>query len=356
MSNLSKRKILLIVESWGKGGTETYVRGLAESLVCNDFDVFIVLLTPAASEDRLSFIDGVQLDVVSKFELFKHLKTIQPDVVNLHLYASLLPVILIVKASRVPVITTIHMPISAWGVRHRLYWRIAFKFSDIVLGVSNAVNAGLSNLKNLCPTPVPGGVSNEFFSVKHKPVDNLFHIFAIGRLEKEKNWGTVVKAISLLSDHYKERIVIDFFGDGSMREDLTYMAKKLCVVVKLHGYIERALLIESLSHAKLSVLPSQFEGLGLSALESMAAGVPVITTNFPAAYDFIEHGKTGHIFSMGDEVGLMRLIRWYMDNPKESEECGRRGQLFINKNFSEEAAYLPYYEITKSIMKRQRYD
>ena len=356
MSILSKKKVLMVIETWGKGGTETYVKGLAEAFACEDVDVYIVSLSRGVGKNELIFAGSVQVVVVSKAELFKYFKKIRPDIVGLHLYASLLPVALIAKASRIPIVTTLHMPISAWGLRHRLYWRMALSLSDVVLGVSTAVNYELLNLKNLYPAPVPGIINNEFFSIKHKSIDDLFHVFAIGRLEKEKNWGTLVKAISLLPKVHKERVVIDFFGDGSMREDLTDMAKKLHVTVKFHAHIEQTMLFESLVHAKLSVLPSRFEGLGLSALESMAAGVPIITANFPAAYDFIEHGKTGHIFPVGDEVSLMRLVVWHMDNPSESEECGREGQRFIRNNFSAEAAYRPYHEITESILKRPHCD
>lgn len=329
-----KPRIMLIMEAWGKGGTETYVRGLAETLACNGVDVFIVLLSCCPSEDEPGFLSSVQVDVVPKMGLFKYLSNIKPDVVNLHLYTSLLPVALISKISRVPVVATLHMPLSAWGMRHRFYWRLALNFSDIVLGVSTAVNNELLNLNNLYPTPVPGGVCNEFFSIKHKSIDDLFHVFAIGRLEKEKNWETLVEAVSLLPDLHKERIVIDFVGDGSMREDLTDIAKKLHVAVKFHGHIERAMLIENLGYAKLSVLPSRFEGLGLSALESMAAGVPTITSDFQAAHDYIVDGKTGNIFSFSNYLQLSNLILWHIDNRSSSSEIGENGRAYVSAHYS----------------------
>lgn len=347
MSNLSKRKILLIVESWGKGGTETYVRGLAESLVCNDIDVFVVLLSCDTSEDRPSFIDGVQVDVIPKAGLFKYFKKIKPDVVNLHLYASLLPVTLITKASRIPVVTTLHMPISAWGLRHRFYWRVAFRFSNIVLGVSAAVNSELLNLKNLYSSPLPGSVSDEFFSIQYKPIDDLFHVFAVGRLEKEKNWETLVKAISLLPDLHKEKVIVDFFGDGSMRESLAIMAKKLQVAVQFHGYTERNILIENLSHARLSVLPSKYEGLGLSALESMAAGVPTITADFQAAHDYIVNEKTGHMFLFGDHLQLSDLILWHIDNQSRSLDIGENGREHVSSHCASSNIKNNYLDIYK---------
>lgn len=337
--------VVLVMESWGKGGTETYVRALAGVLSKNGIPCRLVLLSGNAVVAEKDCRQQVQT-VSGYLGLLKYLRREPTRLLNLHLYSSLLPVVLMARLLGIRVVATLHMPPSAWGLRHRLYWRLAMRLSDKVIGVSRKVVDEIGS-RNACTQPLPGGVPSEFFACSREASGNgsRFHVAAVGRLAVEKDWPTLIEAVAQLSEDLRNRIIIDFYGSGPLHYDLEALARRLSVDAVFHGHVGREALVAALARANFSVLPSRFEGLGLSALECMAAGVPTITADFAAAGEFIEQGVTGHMFPAGNAAALAQCIAWHAGNPDSAEVIGRAGREHVRQNFSEEVTYLPYLEI-----------
>jgi glycosyltransferase involved in cell wall biosynthesis len=337
------QKVLLVMEAWGLGGTEIYVAGLVDVLLAHGLRVQLAVLRsvptgPAQLPIRCAVVETGLLG------LFRLLRAERHQVVNLHLYASLLPVALLCRIARARVVTTLHMPLQSWGWRHRQYWNTAIRLSSVVLGVSHAVCSSIRG-ENVDRTPVPGRIGAEFFSaVRAAPVRPAaeFAIAAVGRLSKEKDWATLVDAVGLLSDAERQRVIVNFYGSGPLETELVTRARLQCVRAQFHGHVGRAVLAKAVAACNVSVLPSRFEGLGLAALESMAAGVPIITADFAASNDFVVEGVTGHTFRMGDARGLADRIMWHMKNAGESRAIGNRAREYMLRHFSPERSYAPY--------------
>lgn len=334
-----------MMESWGGGGTETYVSGLAQAMHGNGLEVSLVLLK-SGNEARIDFLPPERIFVAGLVGAAGIMGRVRPDVVNLHLYTSLLPTTLMARLLGIRTVATLHMPPSAWGLRHRLCWRLAMRLSDKVVGVSRRVVEEIRS-RNRHPRPLPGGIASSFFECgrRIRESDGRFHIAAVGRLAAEKDWPTLIEAVSQLPADKRKRVVVDFYGSGPLQTGLDALAQRLSVEAVFHGHVDRAALVSALAVSDLAVLPSRFEGLGLSALESMAAGVPTVTADFAAASEFIEHGVTGHMFPAGDAPALAQRIDWHIENPAGSEAMARLGRDFVRQHFSEEVTYLPYLEI-----------
>lgn len=345
-SSTGPNSAVMVVETWGEGGTETYVLGLIDYLKKNSYDVDLVLLRQPNEKSNTSL--AMPHTVTGFYGLVRFLYRNRYDFVHLHLYTSLLPVVLISKIIRVPVVVTLHIKLFAWGIKGRILWRMACALANVVVAVSRISPDELHG-KNIYPLPISGGANNEFFFCKRILKDKDFNIVAIGRLEYQKNWEVLIQALRNLPYQQNKNIILNFYGNGSLQTDLENLAEKLGVNVIFHGCVEREKLIDALSYSNLSVLPSRFEGLPLSAMEGMAAGVPTIVSNFNSSTDLIEHKKTGHIFPVGNVDSLRDLIDWHMENPDDSEVIGKMGRDFIKDHYSEDRVYEPYLEIYKNV-------
>jgi len=346
--NISSQNVLLVMESWGQGGTETYVSGLIKFLLRRKTEVRLVLL----NEPGTVKIDGLSPDsiTVTGFHGLVGILTNQrPDLLSLHLYTNLLPTAIIGKLFSIPIITTLHMPYSAWGMRHRLYWQMARRISTIVVGVSNKIIDEMKGT-NVLKKPIPGGVDALFFRTKKKgPSIGAFNIAAVGRLGKEKDWPTLIKAVKKLSPKNQKKTRVHFYGDGSELNLLKSIARREGIQAEFHGHVDKKDLARALAKSDLSVLPSRFEGMPLSLLECMAAGVPMIISNFLNPKDcFIKHGTNGHIFPKTDASALSKLITWHIERPKRSWKMGRAGRDYVRAHFSEEMVFLHYLDIFRS--------
>lgn len=89
-------------------------------------------------------------------------------------------------------------------------------------------------------------------------------------------------------------------GDGPDRSNCEYLAKELGVDADVTFYGEQESFVEILSVADLFLMPSQSESFGLSALEAMACGVPVVSSNAGGLPELNVHGETGYIAEIGD--------------------------------------------------------
>jgi N-acetyl-alpha-D-glucosaminyl L-malate synthase BshA len=96
-------------------------------------------------------------------------------------------------------------------------------------------------------------------------------------------------------------------GDGPDRPDAEDLCRelKLCDDVRFLGKQQE--MEEILAISDLFVLASENESFGLSALEAMAAGVPVLSTNAGGIPEINIHGKTGYMVNVGDVKEMSRL-------------------------------------------------
>ena len=102
----------------------------------------------------------------------------------------------------------------------------------------------------------------------------------------------------LVNEHKKSQLLLA--GDGPERYSLEVLCRELnlCDRVTFIGKVRDTQHV--LEIADVFVLPSETESFGLAALEAMAQGVPVISTDTGGIPEVNVHGKTGFMSSVGD--------------------------------------------------------
>ncbi len=113
-----------------------------------------------------------------------------------------------------------------------------------------------------------------------------------------KRVDDAIRVFKKINDKIPSKLLL--IGDGPERSKCEYLAKDLGIADHVKFYGEQESFTEILSVADLFLMPSQSESFGLSALEAMACGVPVVSSNAGGLPELNLHGETGYIAEIGD--------------------------------------------------------
>lgn len=135
-------------------------------------------------------------------------------------------------------------------------------------------------------------------------------ILSIGRLVPWKGFKMLIKIMpQLLEINQFFRLVI--VGDGPERKVLETMVKNLRMDKKIYivGKKNQQELVNYLAAAEIFILNTGYEGFSHQILETMAAGVPVITTAAGGNKEIIRQGENGFMVKYNDEFNLIEAIK-----------------------------------------------
>ena len=135
---------------------------------------------------------------------------------------------------------------------------------------------------------IPNGVDVKKFSGSRIAHDGIVLIHT-GRLVYKNGIDSIVRALSLLPQHIRLRLV----GSGVDEQKLRTLARELNVLSRIEfaGFFDNDRLPEQLHAADIFVRPSRSEGMGISFVEAMAAGLPVVATQEGGIADFLFDAK-----------------------------------------------------------------
>ncbi len=173
---------------------------------------------------------------------------------------------------------------------------------------------------------------------------NTLDLISVGSLCDRKNQIGILNAIGLLPLDYQNKITVTLVGDGNARLELEKKAKELSAKVTFTGSTKEV--EKYLAMANCFILFSKDEGLPISIIEGMRAGLPVIGTNIAGIPEQIIDGKTGILVDV-DEQQLADKLMYIVDNMDRLPEMGAAShQLFLEK-FTIDAMVKKYVEIYK---------
>lgn len=120
----------------------------------------------------------------------------------------------------------------------------------------------------------------------------------VSNLRPVKRIGDLIRIFHKVQQEIKSRLII--IGDGPEREDASKLAHELGIREKIMFLGKSNEIEKILCYSDLFLLPSEKESFGLAALEAMAYGVPVISTNVGGVPEVNIHGESGYLSALGD--------------------------------------------------------
>ncbi|MGP8246991.1 MAG: glycosyltransferase [Bryobacteraceae bacterium] len=305
---LTKRRgrlMLLMTYLSPAGGAETQVVDLARGFDRRGWDVHLVsMLAPApplpdltGTRIRVTSLE-MQRGVANPAALARFVALVRrerPDVVHSHMtHANLL-----VRAARpltsVPVVVnTLHghkmYSVNSGGSAFReLAHRLTDFLADATTAVSQAAADRYARVKAVSPdrlVMIPNGIPVRAYERDERARERLrgllearenFIWLAVGRLEKVKDYATMLRAFAM-AQQAERRQTLAIVGGGSQRGSLETLAAELGIARQVRFLGVREDVTALLQAADGFVLSSKFEGMPLVLLEAGASGLPIVAT------------------------------------------------------------------------------
>jgi glycosyltransferase involved in cell wall biosynthesis len=145
-------------------------------------------------------------------------------------------------------------------------------------------------------------VSHPWFQQGEPPV-----VVGVGRLSKQKDFPTLIRAFAIVRQVIPARLVI--FGEGQEQQKLKALIRKLGIEndVEIHDFVSNP--YAYIAKADVFVLSSILEGLPTVLIEAMAVGTPVVATNCESGpEEILDGGKYGELVKVGDSQAIAQSI------------------------------------------------
>ncbi len=143
----------------------------------------------------------------------------------------------------------------------------------------------------------------------------------------------VIRIFSEVQKKISSKLIL--IGDGPDRSLCEMLGRELGIQEHVKFLGKQAEIVDLLSAADLFLMPSQSESFGLSALEAMACGVPVVSTSVGGLPELNIHNQTGFIAEIGDVERMARYATDLLTNPakhKTFSEAARKRAVDFNQD------------------------
>jgi glycosyltransferase involved in cell wall biosynthesis len=236
-----------------------------------------------------------------------------------------------VAGRRTPVIATVHNTMSESMPQQRALlpgvWpalmRACYPWAARVVAVSRGAADDLSRTTGfprdqveVVYNPV---ITAALMSLAHQTAEHPWLapgeppvILGVGRLTRQKDFPTLVRAFAELRRRRSARLII--LGEGEDRSALEALAAELGVAadVALPGFASNA--VSFMAGSALFVLSSAWEGLPTVLIEALAAGAQVVSTDCPSGpREILQDGRLGALVPVGDAAALATAMSAALD-------------------------------------------
>jgi glycosyltransferase involved in cell wall biosynthesis len=360
------KKILYIITKQDIGGAEKYVRDLARVLDPKQFVAKIIyggIEVPSLS-NRVWWWALFLNDWVAIFQLTKLFRRERPNIIHLNsskagvlgslaagLYNLFKP-----QHEKIKVVFTAHgwvfNPTNALSSPVRFFYRalhtLAAYFQNAIICVSR-YDKELADRLHVAPSKklvtIHNGIDYEnlifldkvsakksilrMLGLENQGILEKLWIGSLGRLTKEKNYETLIKAATLVPDAY-------FFviGNGPEKANLQLTTKNLQLGKRFFLVEPQGEDAKYLKAFDVFVMPSRKEGFPYALLEAMAARLPIIVTNIGGMSEAIENEKTGFVIEQNDSRACALRVERYLKNQELRETYGNAAETRAKEYFS----------------------
>ena len=335
-----------------QGGQGVYVRGLRSALQRRGVEVHTVAGRGAHASAFARVVRRPPLDFSVALNrnpslLLRH----APDVVHAQGGPG---GVLLLRRLRVPVVYTAHHTYrqaypSALAPRRALepLERRSYALARAVLAVSPSTADAVRAMGIARVEVVPPGIDVERLSRHGDALRDPGLILFVGRLEPEKGPLDAVAAMThVTSRRARTRGIVA--GHGSLLPQVRAAAARAGGTVEVRGAVGDDELLDLYARAAVVLMPSRYEGLGMVALEAIAAGAVVVGYDVTGLRDAVAGG--GGVLTNSDALSLAAATVHLLDAASRRDDLAERGRAWVTAHHSWDAAASRVEDVYRSVL------
>lgn len=373
-----KIKILYVISSLRPCGPDNVMVDIMRNLDFNKFDISVLALSESSNDGLKRILEGMGIKCysfgLSRLEYFflgskkmrNIIESLKPDIVHTHCIRSTVLIGFLKKINCIKCVTIHNYPhldyIYGYGkVIGTISGKImlqAIKQFDIKIACSKSIKNVLKSKFDIDTVSIQNGVEENKFLKEDKmemrrrlgiPTDKKV-IISVGAISKRKNSYFLVNALKRMG---RIDVFVIFLGEGEQLE--------ICKENSIEGMLflgNKSNVSEYLIASDIYVSASQAEGLPLSVLEALNAGLPVVLSDIEPHSEIVRHFKdnaVGYLYDFNSYDDFSRKLSLMLD--EENIELFSRNSLtlgqtvFCSKIMGKqyEDVYLDAISVSKSV-------
>jgi sugar transferase (PEP-CTERM/EpsH1 system associated) len=367
--DLRRLKIGHVVHQLGIGGLERIVVTLMEGVDQREFTSSVYGIAGGGELMREMESKGFEVRVLAKgaglaplipFRLASLFKKDHVDVVHCHNFGAFAYGAVAGRMAGVRgIVYTAHGPVFPSRPRQAFFQRLPL--ADRVVTVSEFLRRGAVEETGLDPSRVitiRNGIDYSRYAKKDPSISTAKRveigakerdvvIGVVARLSPEKDHHTLIEAFArVVGGRPESRLVV--VGDGELMPSLRERCAALGIERSVIFLGSRTDVPDLLATFDVFAISSREEGLGITILEAMAAGVPVIATSVGGIPEIIEHGVAGITVPPGDPSVFADAIEWVLSHKAAAEEMAAKARDRIRDGFGIDRMIEAYEDLYRS--------
>jgi glycosyltransferase involved in cell wall biosynthesis len=174
-------------------------------------------------------------------------------------------------------------------------------------------------------------------------------LIMVARFNEQKDQATLLKAVALIKNY---DFHLDLVGSGVFLESCKALAEFLEITDKVSFLGDRRDVPELLAKSQIFILSTHYEGLPISILEAMRAGLPVVATSVNGIPEEIENGKTGLLVPRQDAKALAEALLKLIQSPEIRQQMGEAAREKFLREFTIDRMIGEIKNVYESVLKK----
>ena len=343
---MAPTKILYVIDSVTRGGTESQLVGLINRLDRRSFSPALCTLRPSDAFIAEVNCPRLELDVPrlfspggasALFRLASHLRRENTAVVQTFFQDSSVFGMAAARLARVPVRLVAFRDLGFWrNSSQEFLMRRAYPMATGFLANSQAVKNHVCARDRLDTKRVRviynGADVDQYRFVEH--TENDIAVGIVGNINRAvKRTDLFLRAAARVSEHHPE-VTWHLVGDGVLRSGCEALAATLGIGDRTVFAGRIADVPTYLQKIAIGVICSDSEGFSNAILEYMLSGCTVVATAVGGNLEAVQDGRTGLLVPVGDEVALAQAIRRLVEDRALRLVLAREARTVAQRNFA----------------------